>query len=217
MIASAPYSPTGSLLNTPMANPQSSPWLTPEQHMRRAQKGHLDSFNELVCIHQDCIYRQALWILHDEDAAEDACQEAFVHAYRKIHTFDGPSVRSWLLRIVTNLCLDQLRAIKRHRNQPLEQMNVDGEEMEPKLVDPAETPDRLLERVEAEEAILRAMQRLTPEYRMVLVLVDIQELDYTEASAVLHIPLGTMKSRLARARAKLREELRGLGVIERKN
>lgn len=210
MIASVPYPPTGSLPEPPLSKPLDTSRTSQDQRIRQTQNGNLEAFNELVLIYQNCIFRQALWILNDEDAAEDACQEAFLRAYRKIHTFNGPSVLNWLLKIVTNICLDQIRANKRRPCQPLVMTDEDSDEIEPWWgIDPGETPDRACERNETGEEIIRAMQRLTPEFRMALILVDIQELNYAEACAILHIPLGTLKSKVSRARVKLRDELRG--------
>jgi RNA polymerase sigma-70 factor (ECF subfamily) len=211
MIASVPCPPTGSLPESPLVNPPDTSRTALDQRILQAQNGNLEAFNEIVLIYQDRIYRQALWILNDEDAAEDACQEAFLRAYRKIHTFNGPSVRNWLLQIVTNICLDQIRINKRRPCRPLEITDEFGDEIEPWwCIDPGETPDRACERNETGEEIIRAMQKLRPEYRTPLVLVDIQGLNYAEACAILHIPLGTLKSKVFRARVKLREELRGL-------
>ncbi len=208
MIATVPYPSTGSLLETPLAIPPDNSMTPQDQRIRQAQNGNLDAFNELVLAYQDRVFRHALWLLNDEAAAEDASQEAFLLAYRKIHTFQGSSFRPWLLKITTNVCLDYIRAAKRRPCQSLESINEAGEELEPSwLKDPGDTPETVLERSEIGDRISHAIQRLALEYRMAVVLVDLQELDYAEACAVLHIPLGTLKSRLARARAKLREDL----------
>src|SRR5512133_1404609 len=95
-----------------------------------AQQEELNAFNELVLTHQDAVYRQALWILGDEDAAEDATQEAFLRAYRNFHTYDGGPFRPWIMRITTNYCLDQLRRRKIRKTTSLEAYDEYEEEIE---------------------------------------------------------------------------------------
>jgi RNA polymerase sigma-70 factor (ECF subfamily) len=172
--------------------------------VRQAQNGSLEAFNELVLRHQDRVFRQALWILNDDAAAEDATQEAFLQAYRKLDTFrDGPFL-PWLLRITTNYCLDQLRYAKRRPTQSFEQYDEDGEEIEPKWAcDPIDSPEQAVENSEVADEIIASVQRLSWRYRIPIILVDLQDLGYEEASAVMRIPIGTFKSRLCRARQKL--------------
>jgi RNA polymerase sigma-70 factor, ECF subfamily len=184
------------------------PAVPPDPRIRQAKKGSLQAFNELVLLYQDSVYRQALWILKDEAAAEDAAQEAFLLAYRKISTYQGGSFRAWLLKITSNYCLDQIRIAKRRPCQPLLLSNHEGEELEPSwVIDPGDSPEKTVEHSETRAAILQAIRSLPPENQIVVFLVDLQELDYGEAAAVLQVPIGTIKSRLARAREKLREAL----------
>ncbi len=189
--------------------PQSDPELRQERLVRRVQDRDLEAFNQLVLLHQDSVFRQALWILNDAAAAEDASQEAFLLAYRKIQSFHGGSFRAWLLKITTNCCLDLIRFSKRRPCQPFGAILKAGEGEENELGwlnDPADPPEKVIERNETGEAIRRAVQKLAPEFRLPVILIDLQELDYVEASAILQIPLGTLKSRLARARLKLRDD-----------
>ena len=113
MIASIPYPSTCSLQEAPLVNLLDNPMTLENQRIQQAQIGDLEAFNELVLAYQDRVFRQALWMLKDETAAEDACQEAFLRAYRKIGTFHGGPFHPWLSRIVTNVCLDQIRMSKR--------------------------------------------------------------------------------------------------------
>ncbi len=178
--------------------------------IKKAQSGDLAAFNELVLAYQNVVYRQAFWILREEEAAEDAVQEAFLKAYRNIQKFLlGRSFRSWLLKITTNLCLDMIRKAYRRPCLPLAPADPYGEEIECYWIkDTADTPEQAVERTEGEMRIVQAIQRLAPEYRTVIILADLQELDYAEVTAILKVPLGTMKSRLSRARQQLREALR---------
>jgi RNA polymerase sigma-70 factor, ECF subfamily len=176
-----------------------------------AQQGDLDAFNTLILHYQDMVFNTALRILGDEDSAQDASQEAFISAFRGIASFRGGSFKAWLMRTVTNACYDELRRQKRRPTTQLEPETSDGEEMDsPKwLADSSMTPDQQAEADELEHAIQHCLEMLPTDFRSVVVLADIQGMDYTEVAAASHIPLGTVKSRLARARLRLRECLRG--------
>jgi len=176
-----------------------------------ASEGDLDAFNRLVLIYQDILYNQAYRLMGEPASAEDATQEAFISAYKNIRKFRGGSFRAWLLRIVTNACYDELRRKKRRPTTPLEPVDEYDEEIENPvwLEDPDENPESEVERNELNQAIQHCLAQLPVEFRTVVVLVDIQGLDYYEASDVIGTPLGTIKSRLARARARMRECLQG--------
>ncbi|MDP2778042.1 MAG: sigma-70 family RNA polymerase sigma factor [Anaerolineales bacterium] len=176
-----------------------------------AQNGDLDSFNTLILHYQDSVFHTALRILGDEDLAEDAAQEAFISAFRSISSFRGGSFKSWIMRTVTNACYDELRRQKRRPTTPLEPKTSDGLEMDsPKwLADPNMTPAEKSEADELEHAIQHCLDALPTDFRTAVVLADIQGLDYSEVAAAARVPLGTIKSRLARARLRLRECLRG--------
>ena len=179
--------------------------------VQSAQNGDLDSFNTLILHYQDRVFNTALRILGDEDIAQDAAQEAFISAFRSINTFRGGSFKAWLLRTVTNACYDELRRQKRRPTTPLEPETNDGEEMDsPRwLADPNMTPAEQSEADELEHAIQHCLDTLPTDFRTVVVLADIQGMDYSEVATAAHVPLGTIKSRLARARLRLRECLRG--------
>jgi RNA polymerase sigma-70 factor (ECF subfamily) len=179
--------------------------------IQTAQNGDLDSFNTLILHYQDMVFHTALRILSDEDLAADASQEAFISAFRSIHSFRGGSFKAWLMRTVTNACYDELRRQKRRPTTPLEPDTADGEEMDsPRwLADPNMTPAEQSEADELEHAIQHCLDALPTEFRTVVVLADIQGMDYSEVATAVHVPLGTIKSRLARARLRLRECLRG--------
>jgi RNA polymerase sigma-70 factor (ECF subfamily) len=115
-----------------------------------AQHGDLDAFNRLVLAYQNMVYNQAYRMVSDMEAAEDAAQDTFIIAFRKLGTYRGGSFKAWLLRIVTNLCYDELRRRKRRPTTPLEPMDHDDDEIEsPRwLSDPSETPEQTAERVE---------------------------------------------------------------------
>lgn len=179
--------------------------------IQSAQGGDLDSFNSLVLHYQDALFNTALRILGDEDLAADATQEAFISAFRGLKSFRGGSFKAWLMRTVTNACYDELRRQKRRPTTPLEPETGDGDEVDSArwLADPGMTPAERAEADELEHAIQHCLEALPTDFRAVVVLADIQGLDYTEVAAASRVPLGTIKSRLARARLRLRECLRG--------
>jgi RNA polymerase sigma-70 factor (ECF subfamily) len=180
-----------------------------------AQKGDLDAFNRLVLNYQDLVYNQAVRIMGEEAAAQDATQEAFISAYRNIKKYRGGSFRAWLLRIVTNACYDELRRRRRHPSTPLEPQDEEGEDIESPQwsIDPGELPEEQIGRKDLENAIQHCLDELPFDFREVVILVDIHGLDYSEASQASGKPLGTIKSRLARARSRLRECLKGFGEL----
>ena len=180
-----------------------------------AQHSDLDAFNTLVLSYQDYVYNQAYRIMGDEAAASDAVQEAFVAAYQNIRAFRGGSFRAWLFRIATNACYDELRQRKRRPSTSLEPLDDSGEEIESPqwLADPGEGPEEALVRTQLANAIQHCLEELPQEYRTVAVLVDVQGMDYDDAAQVIRKPLGTVKSRLSRARMRLRDCLQGFGEL----
>jgi RNA polymerase sigma-70 factor (ECF subfamily) len=172
----------------------------------QTQQGSQTAFNELVLTHQDAVYRQAYWILNDAAAADDAAQEAFFRAYTRIDTYNGSSFRAWILRITTNYCLDQIRRGKSHPSQPLEAFDRETEEENENsswLVDPNQSPEQAVEAAEQQAWLTRCLKKLSPEDRAAVILVDVQELSYQDAAAVMKLSLPAFKSRLVRARARL--------------
>lgn len=176
-----------------------------------ALKGDLDSFNRLVLVYQDMVYNQAFRMMGEQATAEDAAQDAFITAFRKLSTYRGGSFKAWLLRIVTNNCYDELRRRKRRPTVPLEPVDRENEEIESPgwLTDPGESPEEAAERAELSRTLQNCLENLPPNFRTIVILVDIQGMDYAEASQVIKKPLGTVKSRLARARMRMRDCLRG--------
>jgi RNA polymerase sigma-70 factor (ECF subfamily) len=171
-----------------------------------AQKGDRRAFNQLVLHYQGLAYNVAYRILGDPEAAADATQDAFFSAFRAMPKFRGGSFKSWLLRIVTNACYDQLRVKQRRPTSSLDDLPVEADHTY-YLQDSAEQPDEFVERQELNRFIEAGIATLPTDQRMVLVLSDIQGMSYQEVAEVLNISLGTVKSRLSRGRAKLRDFL----------
>ena len=182
-----------------------------KDQIKNSLKGDLDSFNQIVLEYQNLVYNQAYRIIGEPDAAEDAVQEAFISAYKKLHTYRGGSFKSWLLRIVSNACYDEFRRRKRQPVAPLYPENQNGNETESVswLEDTEEKPEEFVLRNELSEAIQICLDRLEFEFRTIVVLVDLQGMDYASAAKVVDCPLGTVKSRLARARRNLKDCLHG--------
>lgn len=172
-----------------------------------ARQGDLDAFNRLVLAYQDRVYSQAYRVLNDSQGADDATQEAFISAYKNLRSFRGGSFRAWLLRIVTNACYDELRRRKRKPTTSLEPLDDSGDEIESPhwIADPGELPEENVIRAELGKAIQNCLEKLPVDFRVVMVLVDVQGMDYLEAADVVGKPLGTVKSRLARARGRMRD------------
>jgi len=175
--------------------------------IQSAREGDLNAFNRLVLTYQDMAYNLAARMLSDFDAAADVTQTAFLSTYRSMDTFRGGSFKAWVMRMVANACYDELRRRKRRPTTPLEPLDEDDEEIESPawLADGAPSPEERIEQAELEKAIQSCLNGLDSEFRAVVVMVDLQGMDYQEVSGALNRPLGTIKSRLARARLKLRD------------
>ena len=181
--------------------------------IRAAQRGNMDAFNELVLTYQHRVYNLAYRILGDPASASDATQETFIAAYQKIATFRGGSFRSWLLRIVANRCYDELRRRKRRPITSWEEFGDVDAEANPALINGGESPEESVERGELARLLQAAISSLPADQRVVLVLSDVEGMNYAEIAETVGIPVGTVKSRLARARAKLRDLLQTQGEL----
>ena len=174
-----------------------------------AAKGDLEAFNDLVLKYQDLVYNLTRGILGNADAAQDATQEAFIRAFQHIDGFRGGSFRCWLLRIAANACYDVLRMLRRHPTIPLIPEDGDGNEINSPcwLADPRPSPESETERDEFLRTLHHRIDELPAVYRTVITLIDLNGLDYEEAARALGVPIGTIKSRLARARLQIKERL----------
>lgn len=183
---------------------------TEESLVKLASSGDLEAYNLLVLTYQDLAFNHARALLGDPDVAEDATQESFIKAFQNMKSFRGGSFRGWLLKIVTNSAYDILRKSNRHPSQPLFPQDENGEEIESAawLVDPNASVQVAVERHEEAKHLYKLLDELPEVYRSVITLVDLYDFDYTEAARALKIPIGTVKSRLARARLQIQEKLR---------
>jgi RNA polymerase sigma-70 factor (ECF subfamily) len=173
--------------------------------IQEALNGNLDAFNGIVLHYQDMVYNVAYRVMGEHDAAGDATQEAFISAYQKLEQYRGGSFKAWLLRIVTNACYDELRRRQRQPVTPLKPELDDGEILEDPywIVDDQATPEEHIEDAELQAAIQKCINALDEKFRTVIVLVDVEGLDYATAADAAGVPIGTIKSRLARARERI--------------
>jgi RNA polymerase sigma-70 factor, ECF subfamily len=179
--------------------------LTESELILAARKGDVGAFNQLVLSYQDRIYNLATRIVGDIDVAEDITQNTFLTAYLNLPRFRNGCFRSWLYRIATNLCYDVYRRHKRHPVLSLDNNDLAEENLVPlsDFSSPSVSPEAEVERLELERLVQSALDQLDTDHRAVVVLVDLQNCDYQEAAQILRIPIGTVKSRLARARQHL--------------
>lgn len=175
--------------------------------IQEAQKGSVAAFNQLVMAYQGLAYNVAYRVIGNQEAAADACQDAFLKAYRALKQYQGGSFKSWLLRIVTNVCYDQIRYKNRRPTASLEDMTEDSDEHNAYLVSQDEPPEALALREELGDLIQLGIAQLPEDQRVVLVLNDVQGFSYQEIAEIIDQPLGTVKSRLSRARRRLRDFL----------
>jgi RNA polymerase sigma-70 factor (ECF subfamily) len=174
--------------------------------IKAARKGDTQAFNQLVRAYQGLAYNVAFRILGDAEAAADATQDAFLSAFQAVSGFRGGSFKAWLLRIVTNACYDQLRRKQRRPTNSLEALLIEPEASS-FFTDGRESPEEYALRQELGRTIQQGLQTLPPDQRITLVLSDIQGLSYQEIAEVTQVSLGTVKSRLSRGRARLRDYL----------
>ncbi|MCZ7543652.1 MAG: sigma-70 family RNA polymerase sigma factor [Anaerolineae bacterium] len=175
--------------------------------IEQARRGDVAAFNTLVLHYQDAAYNVAYRIMGDHDAAADATQEAFISAYRALKRFRGESLKPWLMRIVTNACYDELRRRQRRPTTSLEALHVVNPDP---LVSLPENPESAAQRADLSRAIAACLDRLPVDQRVVVVFSDIEGYSYQEIAEIADVSLGTVKSRLSRARARLRDCLRGV-------
>ena len=180
--------------------------------IREARQGSIDAFNCLVERFQTLAYGVAFRYLGNANDAADVTQDAFFSAYRALTTFRGGSFSAWLLRIVVNACHD---AHRRSSRRPTSSMDIIVEELGEAPWEDEQAPDPESEAlsIEAREEIERALARLPDEQRLAIVLVDVEGLSYEEAAAAAGCAVCTIRSRLARGRSRVRDELLAAGML----
>lgn len=190
--------------------------LSDEALVERAKKGDLDAFEMLVSRYERKVYTIAYRLTGHHEDASDIAQDAFIRVYTRLGDFRGDSsFYTWLTRIVTNACKDELRRRKRQNVTYLDQpVESDDGDMTRQMADEAtDGPEQALERREMQSSVQKAIQSLDDHFRMVLVMRDIQGLSYNQIADALGENLGTVKSRLNRARSALKEALESMELL----
>jgi RNA polymerase sigma-70 factor (ECF subfamily) len=172
--------------------------------VEEALSGRLEAFNELVRRHQDHLFGLVYRLVPDRDGAADAVQEAFFNAYKHLASYRGGSVRSWLGRIAINAAMDMGRARRRRPSQPYPEFEDDS--WQPPAGDEEEPEARALV-AERSKALSAALEALPVEQRACIVLYDVEGYDYSEIATIMHVEVGTVKSRIHRGRLALRSTL----------
>ncbi len=170
----------------------------------RSLTGDLEAFNRIVEVYQDQVYSVALRMVRNHATAEDLAQEAFISAFRNLRQFRGGSFRAWLLRIVRNATYDWLRRAQRRQDESIDENVVT---FESRLVSEEGNPHAAALTSELGAQITQALGGLQADQRMAVVLIDVEGFSYEEAAGAMDVSIGTVKSRLSRARARLREIL----------
>ena len=184
------------------------------RHVDAAVRGDVESFNMLVRVHESRVYGACVRLVGDRDDAADIAQEAFISAFSRLATYRGGSFRAWLLRIATNAALDFLRARRRRPTISIDTHD-DHHDEHPTLqiADAAPTPEVALDQRELAQAIQSALAQLPDDQRTAIVLRDVEGFDYAEIADITRASLGTVKSRISRGRARLREILIADGTV----
>lgn len=177
--------------------------------IQQAQDGDVDAYNTLVLHYQNSVYNVAYRIMGEPGAADDASQEAFISAYNALRRFRGGNFKAWLMRIVTNACYDELRRRKRKPQTSLDEISESYESSSLLISKNAPDPEEHQFRSALVAAVESCLETLPDNQRVATVLRDVEGYDYEEIASIMATSLGTVKSRLSRARAKLRDCLQG--------
>lgn len=172
--------------------------------VRKVLGGDANAFETLVLEYEKNVYNIALRMTGNSEDAADMTQEAFIKAYNSLQSFRGDSKFSvWLYRIVSNVCLDFLRSKNRRPTVSLSVEDDNGEDAQLYVADESQSPELLLDRKLTRESVRRGLDSLPPDYRQILLLREIQGLSYDEIAQALGLEVGTVKSRIFRARKRL--------------
>ncbi len=182
--------------------------MTEQELVQRAKDGDQTAFEQLVHDNEKRIYNLVLRMVGNPEDALDLSQEAFLNAWKGLGSFKGDSsFATWLYRLASNACLDFLRSKKRRQDTLGAPLSLDDEEAAPPPADNRHQPQEQLERKERTRALYRALHALPDHHRQILVMRELSGLSYQEISDILELDMGTVKSRLTRARLALKKFL----------
>ena len=187
--------------------------------IRKAKQGDMLAFEELILKHEKIVYNVALRMMNHSEDAKDISQEVFLKAYRSLGNFDERSAFStWLYRITHNTCIDEMRKRKGKQSYSLEE-ELENKEgfMQRQIADEGDTPEESLLRQEQKSEILQALDTLSEEHKAAIILRDVKGLSYEEIAEILELSLGTVKSRISRARNQLKIEILKIREQNRKS
>lgn len=193
---------------TDSARPSSPYSHTDEEIIARARNGELAMFHMLVDRHQGAIFNVVLRTVNDPATAEDITQDAFIRAWKSLSQFRGGNVRGWLMRIAVNRAYDELRSQKRKPSTSLDDMDVEPVGTWSTQTAAGEHPEAFADRNALSGTLEQALAKLPADQQTAVLLVDLQGFSYDEAAGIMGVAAGTVKSRMSRARTKLRQELR---------
>jgi len=177
--------------------------------VKKAMNDDMEAFEQLVYIYEKKVYSIALNMFGNEHDAYDVAQEVFIKLYKNIHSFKfDASFSTWLHRIVTNTCIDEYRKKKRHQQKAYsldEPIDYEGNEMDRQIKDTGQTPEEVIIHKEQVNEVRKAISLLKEDHKMIIILRDIRGHSYDEISEILKCSVGTVKSRLSRARNALKD------------
>jgi RNA polymerase sigma-70 factor, ECF subfamily len=185
-----------------------------EELIARSQRGDVAAFNQLVLGYQQILYGAVYRLVGNPDTAADVTQDAFLAAFRAIHSYrGGASFRAWLLRIGSNMACDHWRRVQRHPAESLEFLTEEDETHSPEVLNALTStgaegnPEETLLTQELQTVIQQGLEKLPLDQRVAVVLCDVQGLSYEEVAEVTQTTIGTVRSRISRGRARLRTYL----------
>jgi RNA polymerase sigma-70 factor (ECF subfamily) len=179
-----------------------------ESLLNKAKNGDLRAFEELASMHYTKVYNVCFRMTNNTDDASEMAQETFIKAYKNIKSFKGnSSLFTWLYRIASNICLDFLRKNSKNKTISLDQNAYENLQLQNKISDNNPQPDEVVELNAQRHAIKEALEKMNINNKNIIIMRDFMNLSYDEIASVLNCPLGTVKSRVSRARSELRDLL----------
>ncbi|KAF1084131.1 ECF RNA polymerase sigma-E factor [Sporotomaculum syntrophicum] len=187
--------------------------LTDEVLVQKTKKGDLDAFDELVRRYEGKIYGLAYRFMGNHADASDLAQDTFIRVYQALTGFRGDAAFStWLYRIATNICRDELRKRQRRRSVSMDEM-IDFSPTNMPAADGSYSPEEIVQRREMQRQVQLCLNELSDDHRLILILREIQGLSYEEIATALQCSIGTVKSRISRARSALKDRMSKQGEL----